>query len=472
MDFDDLDTCTGCRTYDIIVLGVTGITGALVAEHIDQLIHTGYTEKKWAICGRNEDKLRKVKKNCKTQPDYIVVREDVQTDYEYIAEMCSCVIATAGPYLLMGEKVVAACVKQSTHYVDVTGELVYNRRLIDKYHEEAKEKGIMITVMMGFMCALTDFSHYKMQQTLGPLKWSKEFVFQCAAVRGGGSFFSGFSQYEHMRTDEPPLLLDPYSLGGAREPVRDCDKDKIEEYKDELFENVWCSTGFIGHPGVRVVRRAAELFKNSPDADEVNYGDEVVISSCDAVLGKGQATLNAKMAKPPEDIKKIMSNAQAMEDGLMKGQAGRPGYGAPRETRKLSRSESFVCAEGENGEFAYANFNAGESYEFTAMAAVNAALVFCEEEDIVRPRERGGIVTPAFAVHGTSWEKKLSEQTWGMYGGISPTWTVKKEKLSESLFVEHLKKVEAEGKEFSKKMMNGEWATCELPELVTGRHLK
>eukprot|EP00409_Alexandrium_fundyense_P000308 CAMPEP_0185912622 /NCGR_PEP_ID=MMETSP0196C-20130402/40592_1 /TAXON_ID=2932 /ORGANISM="Alexandrium fundyense, Strain CCMP1719" /LENGTH=34 /DNA_ID= /DNA_START= /DNA_END= /DNA_ORIENTATION= len=31
-----------------------------------------------------------------------------------------------------------------------------------------------------------------------------------AAVRGGGSFLSGWSQFEHMRTDEPPLLIDPY----------------------------------------------------------------------------------------------------------------------------------------------------------------------------------------------------------------------------------------------------------------------
>mmetsp|Transcript_126860 Transcript_126860/g.370931 ORF Transcript_126860/g.370931 Transcript_126860/m.370931 type:complete len:473 (+) Transcript_126860:112-1530(+) len=470
MDFDDLDAQTSSRFYDIIVWGVTGITGALVAEHLDELIHSEKVNKKWAIAGRNEDKLKRVKNNCKTNPDYIVVRMDVQTDFEYIAEMCSCIIATAGPYMLIGEKVVEACVKMSTHYVDVTGELVYNRRLIDKYHDEAREKGIMITVMVGFMCAVTDYNHYLMQQTLGPLKWSKEFIFQTAAIRGGGSFFSGFSQYEHMRTDEPPLLLDPYSLGGARPSVRECDKDKIEEYKDELFSNVWCSTGFIGHPGVRVVRRAAELFKNS--SDEINYGDEVIISSCDCTSGQGQAKLNAKMAKPPEDIKKIMSNAQAMEDGLMKGQGGRPGYGAPRETRRLSRSEAFVVAEGENGEHAWANFNAAESYEFTAMAAVNCAIVLCEEEAVVRPHERGGVVTPAFAVHGTTWAEKLADQTWGMHGGISTTWEVKKEKISEKFFEDHLKKTEAESKDFNKKMMTGEWATCELPELVTGRHLK
>uniref|UniRef100_A0A7S2D7P4 Saccharopine dehydrogenase NADP binding domain-containing protein n=1 Tax=Alexandrium andersonii TaxID=327968 RepID=A0A7S2D7P4_9DINO len=475
MDFDDLDQQTGFRTYDIIVWGATGITGALITEHLDELCAAGKCDKKWAISGRNEEKLKKVKKNCKTNPDYILVREDhMEEDLDYIAEMCTCIIAAAGPYLMVGEKVVQACVNKSTHYVDVTGEIVFNRRVIDKHHEEAHEKGIMIVVMVGFMCALNDVNAYLCQQAVGKLKYSKEFIMCTAAVRGGGSFFSGFSQFEHMRTDEPPLLIDPYSLSSGPPPcgVRDVDKDAIEAYESDLFPGIWCSTGFTGHPGVRVARRAAELFRNSPDAETCDYGDEVVIKSCDCTFSKGQATMNAQMAKPPEDMRKIMSNAQAMEDGLMKGSGGRPGYGAPRETRRMSRSESFCAAEGENGEFAYAHFTGPEGYEFTSMAAVNGAICLCDEQDMIRASERGGVVTAAFAFHGSTWRDRLAEQTWGLHGGEVSKWEVVKEQLTEKVLKDRLTKIEAESKEFSKKMMTGEWATCELPELVTGRHLK
>jgi len=469
MDFDDLDAQPGCRLYDIVVYGATGITGALVAEHLDELIAAGKTDKKWAIAGRNEEKLKKLAKNCKTNPG--VIKAETQEDLDWVAEVSSVIIATAGPYLLIGQAVVEACVKHSTHYIDVTGEIVYNRRCIDKYHDEAKEKGIMIVIMVGFMCALSDYNLYTLQQELGPLKRFHEYIMCTAAVRGGGSFLSGWSQFEHMRTDEPPLLIDPYSLGGHRKcGTRVIDKDAVEAYKSEHFPNVWCSTGFAGHPGVRVCRRSCELFENSVDA--IDFGEEIVISSCDCTFSHGQAKLNAQMAKPPEDIKKIMSNAQAMEDGLMKGAGGRPGYGAPRETRLLSASHCWAIAESVDGKWASARFDGPEGYEFTAQAAVNGAIVFVEEQDKVRASERGGVVTPSFAFHGTTWRERLAEQSWAMGPGVVSTWTVKEGKLTEAEFEATLKEVDAHSKDFSKKMMTGEYASCELPELVTGRHLK
>mmetsp|Transcript_113231 Transcript_113231/g.352942 ORF Transcript_113231/g.352942 Transcript_113231/m.352942 type:complete len:424 (+) Transcript_113231:68-1339(+) len=422
------------------------------------------------MAGRNEEKLKKAAKNCKSDPATMCCTEP--DHLMYMAEVSSVIIAAAGPYLLLGEDVVKACVAKNTHYLDVTGEIVYNRRLIDKYHEEAKEKGVMITVMVGFMSACSDWNLYRLRQELGPLKVSKEFMFQGAAVRGGGSFMSGFSQFEHMRTDEPPLLIDPFSLGGVRKcGPRPEDQDKKDAYQDEAFPSVWCSTGFVGHPSVRVSRRSCELFENSA-VDPINFGEELVVSICDCVTGQGQAKLNAQMAKPPEDMRKIISNAAAMETGLMTGTGGRPGYGAPRETRALSRSEVITVAQGENGEWATSHFNGPEGYEFTAIAVVCGALVFLDEADTVNAAERGGVVTPAFAFHNTQWAQLCEANSWGCLGGKKAIWTMTKGKMSDKDFEACAKKIDEENKVFSKKMMTGEWATCELPELVTGRHLK
>lgn len=56
-----------------------------------------------------------------------------------------CLISTVGPYLKYGTPVVAACARNGTHYVDSTGETPWVKRIIEKYHEEAKKNGAIVS---------------------------------------------------------------------------------------------------------------------------------------------------------------------------------------------------------------------------------------------------------------------------------------------------------------------------------------
>merc|ERR1719245_2803196 len=89
--------------------------------------------KKWAVAGRSKQKLKKLARNCKTSPEIIEVNSD--TEMDLMAEMSSVVLNAAGPYFSTGSPVVAACVKKKTHYVDITGELVWMKRMITAHHE-------------------------------------------------------------------------------------------------------------------------------------------------------------------------------------------------------------------------------------------------------------------------------------------------------------------------------------------------
>lgn len=40
---------------------------------------------------------------------------------------------------------VAACARNGTHYVDSTGETPWVKRIIEKYHEEAKKNGAIVS---------------------------------------------------------------------------------------------------------------------------------------------------------------------------------------------------------------------------------------------------------------------------------------------------------------------------------------
>ena len=53
-------TDDGRRDHDIVLFGATGFTGKLVAEY---LARAGPKDLRWAIAGRNRDKLEAVKKD-------------------------------------------------------------------------------------------------------------------------------------------------------------------------------------------------------------------------------------------------------------------------------------------------------------------------------------------------------------------------------------------------------------------------
>ncbi|GIS74752.1 MAG: hypothetical protein CM1200mP12_04710 [Gammaproteobacteria bacterium] len=44
----------------------------------------------------------------------------------------------------------ASCVKNSTHYVDITGETFWIKEMIEKHHSEAVTKGVRIIPSCGY----------------------------------------------------------------------------------------------------------------------------------------------------------------------------------------------------------------------------------------------------------------------------------------------------------------------------------
>merc|ERR1712190_195318 len=100
-------------------------------------------------------------------------------------------------------------------------------------------------------------------------------------------------------------------------------------------------------------------------------------------------------------------------DTVIAGAMARPGQGPPAATRRIYSCEVLGVAEGESGEWAHILFSSGDAYEFTAMSAIAGALVLHEEGDHINPRERGGILTPGFAFHGSTWTERLVAEPFG-----------------------------------------------------------
>lgn len=92
-----------------------------------------------------------------------------------IAASTKSLISLTGPYNTVGESMVAACVRNGTHYVDLTGtrlscavhavyahtgELPWVRTIIRKYHDAAAAKGVCIVPSCGFEAAAIDLGTY------------------------------------------------------------------------------------------------------------------------------------------------------------------------------------------------------------------------------------------------------------------------------------------------------------------------
>ena len=165
------------RKYDIVIYGATGFTGAIAASEFIKRYASSAIDFKWAISGRNKQKLEKLRgklrKEFKSEVDalsketanaassankqeYIanlpIIIADVTNEESLKAMLTSTrlVISCIGPYRLVGEKVLQLCALNGTHYVDICGEPDFMERCAFKYYSAAESTGALIVSACGF----------------------------------------------------------------------------------------------------------------------------------------------------------------------------------------------------------------------------------------------------------------------------------------------------------------------------------
>jgi len=128
--------------FDIIVYGATGFTGRLVAEYLSNQYGNG-RELTWAMAGRSQAKLEQVRDemNLPSDTPLVVADSSDQASMQSMVNRSSGIITTVGPYQLYGEMLLATCANSGTDYVDLCGESVWMRRMIDKYETAAQNSG-------------------------------------------------------------------------------------------------------------------------------------------------------------------------------------------------------------------------------------------------------------------------------------------------------------------------------------------
>jgi short subunit dehydrogenase-like uncharacterized protein len=141
------------RTYDVALLGATGFTGALTAV---ELAARAPADLRWALAGRNRDKLAAVRDRVTAAHPEAPVPELVLADVEdpgsldALAASTRVLTTTVGPYVVHGDPVVAACAKNGTDYLDLTGEPEFVDCSYVAHHATAVASGARLVHAAGF----------------------------------------------------------------------------------------------------------------------------------------------------------------------------------------------------------------------------------------------------------------------------------------------------------------------------------
>jgi short subunit dehydrogenase-like uncharacterized protein len=136
---------------DIVVYGATGFTGRLVAEYLAAR-YAGTSDLKWAMAGRSRDKLAAVRDAIGAPNDIPLIVADAgdPASLQAMVEQTRSVLTTVGPYQLYGSDLVAACAASGTDYLDLCGEPVWMRQMIDAHEATARSSGARILFSCGF----------------------------------------------------------------------------------------------------------------------------------------------------------------------------------------------------------------------------------------------------------------------------------------------------------------------------------
>ena len=377
------------REFDVIVFGASGYTGKLVAEYMGK--EYGNDESiRWAIAGRNKDKLSSVKKDLNLNERVSIIEVD-STNKDSLDSMTSsakCILTTVGPYQLYGSSLVQSCSENGTDYVDLTGEPGWMYEMINTHQDTAKKSGARIVFSCGFDSIPFDLGVYFVQQAAQE-KYGKPAKHVRGRVKAMNGEFSGgtiASLGATMATlkEKPELiqvLSNPFSLTEGFEGPAQLDDSKV--LLDEKL-NMWVAPFVMAPINTKNIHRSNALLGHA-------YGEDFCYDEM-MIAGEGEEG---------KQIADAMNSSNPMGgDNLPQ-----PGEGPSKESREQGNYDVLFFADFDEGSIeARVTGDMDPGYGSTSKMIAESALCLIQDcEDL-----SGGMYTPAPAM-GEKLIKRLTK---------------------------------------------------------------
>lgn len=237
------------RDFDLILYGATGATGRRAAAY---LAARAPGELRWAAAGRDRSRLS----GLGLKVPLLVADSRDRDQLDGLAARTRLVLNMAGPFRLYGDPLVEACIRQHSHYCDISGETARIRDLIDRHHAQAAAQRLRIVPFCGVSSVPADIAVHLLAERLGGSRLEAK-----AALRlEGGSFGKGTiaSIGEAVASGDAVREADPFLLGPDGRPPEPMERDPHAiRYDRDL--RAWTILSPLGVSDTRAVRRSAAL---------------------------------------------------------------------------------------------------------------------------------------------------------------------------------------------------------------------
>ena len=380
------------RKYDLVIWGATSFTGKLVTEYLFNKY--GSSKIKWAIAGRNLDKLKKIRSEVADEkiPMFIADSFDEESLSKFVKKT-KVVCSTVGPYSLYGTKLVKLCVENNTNYCDITGEAHWIRNLIDQFHEEAKSKKIKIVNSCGFDSIPSDMGVYFIQNEIKKTykNYANFIKMRVAGVRGGisgGTYVSINNLLKEAYSNKKifRVLNNPYGLN-PKNKMEGMDKKDLRKIIFDKESNSWIYPFIMAGINTKIVRRSHAL-TNFQYGKDFRY-EEAMMS------GKGiSGLLKAILAVFP--LAMIGLNPNSFLKKIVNSYMPKPGEGPGLEKRKngFYNLRFYVTIDERRKAFAKVVGDNDPGYGSTSKMLAESALCLAFD----KLPENYGVVTPSIAM--------------------------------------------------------------------------
>ena len=366
---------TDSRDLDLIVYGATGFTGRLVCEHLNCTYGVG-GDYKWGMAGRSLSKLEKVRDELSIDeniPLIVADTNDVQT-LEKMVSSTKVLLSTVGPYRTYGSELVKACAYTGTDYLDLCGEPLWMKEMIEKYDGVAKNSGARIVFSCGFDSIPFEMGVFFLQNAAkkhfgAAVPRVKARVTSLQGTVSGGTVASFMATMKSVE-ENPAMFSDlanPFALTegftGPEQPLGD-----KNIYEEDLES--WSGPFRMAVINTKNLHRSNMLLGHL-------YGEDFVYDEM-LLLGAEDPSINEK---GDTDLSFDMSL--------------KPGEGPNKEAREAGFYEVDFIGSSTSGDTIKATVTGDRDPGYGSTSKMIAEAAICLLEN---PSDQGGVMTPAPAM--------------------------------------------------------------------------